>query len=755
MKVCTHINIGSSAAEGATINWGASVAGARFGASESWIPEEISETLEDLQSRIASSETIMAFVVVMKRETRPWLKQHAFVNVGIAQENDAGDSRSYARFDAVAQTFAQRWIDPIFGQTRDQQRAALSATQEAPTISPAEKEVNRRLLIGVGAFACALTGELLFPPLLIPAVVGGVYASLPLYIQAFRSLIRRKKVTLPVIAGLNLIGTWAGGFITAGTLGLTIFMLAQKLVSKTEDNSRHRLVDVFGQQPRKVWLLVDGVEVEAPFEQIHAGDTLVVQAGQAIPADGVITHGAATIDQHALTGEAQPVEKGVGETVLATTVVLTGAIQVRVEKAGCETTAAQITEILNRTSSYEMEIESKALQFANRTALPTLIVSGIAWPVVGFEGAVAVLAANLGVNVKLTGPITMLNYLNITSRHRVLVKDGRSLELLKEVDTIVFDKTGTLTLEDLHLANVHVFNGYAEDELLALAGAAEQRQSHPIARAIKTAAHARGLPLAAIAEAAYQVGFGIQVVVEGQTIRVGSARYMEMEQIGLSAAMRDLQAACAGQGSSLVWVAVGDQISGALELHATPRPEAKQAIARLRQRDLRLYILSGDQAEPTRKLAEELGIENTIANTLPEGKAAVIAQLQAEGRRVCFVGDGINDAIALKKANVSISMQGATTVAVDTAQIVLMDQDLHHVANLLEIAQDFDATLRRGYAAALIPDAILIGGVFLLHFGIYTSIALGTLGLAAGLGNAMLPLLKYRDGNALPERSAA
>jgi Cu2+-exporting ATPase len=366
---------------------------------------------------------------------------------------------------------------------------------------------------------------------------------------------------------------------------------------------------------------------------------------------------------------------------------------------------------------------------------------------------VAILGAGLGYDVALTGPISMLNYLNIASRHGVLVKDGRSLERLHEVDTIVFDKTGTLTLEDLHLAQVHSFNGFSEDALLAMAATAEARQSHPIARAIKSAAHARGLQLMPVDDMHYQVGFGMQVSVDGKTIRVGSARFMEMQEIPLHEEARELQRACAAQGCSLVFVAVDQQLMGALKLHATVRPEARQAVKRLRKRGLRLYMLSGDQLEPTRKLAEELGFDHYIANSLPEGKADVVELLHKEGRSVCFVGDGINDAIALKKAKVSISLLGATTVAMDTAQIVLMDRDLGHVANLLEMARDFDGTMKRALAAALIPDALVISGVFLLGFGVYASVASWVVGLTAGMWNAMLPMLKYRNGNALPEAS--
>jgi Cu2+-exporting ATPase len=724
MKARTHLKIGAYTADAATLNWGT-------------LPRAGEPDIYE----------------VLKREIKPWLDVPSDVGVSTAHEFQPHNSRSFAVFDTLAQNFARRCVDPLLDRYRTRQLQALNETTELPAISPREKQLNRWVLISLGSLGFAIAGHWLFAPLLIGAVIGGVYTTLGIYVEAYHSLVKQRKVNFALLAGLNTLGMWLGGFITPAIFGTAFYMVAVKVIAKTKDHSRQRLADVFGKQPRTVWVLVDGVEVETPLERIAAGDILAVQAGQAIPADGVITRGTATIDQHALTGEAQPVEKGVGESVLATTVVLTGAIHIRVEKAGHETTAAQITEMLNRTSSYQIEIESKAQQFADRAALPTLIVSAVALPTVGYQGAVAILGAGLGYDVALTGPISMLNYLNIASRHGVLVKDGRSLERLHEVDTIVFDKTGTLTLEDLHLAQVHSFNGFSEDALLAMAATAEARQSHPIARAIKSAAHARGLQLMPVDDMHYQVGFGMQVSVDGKTIRVGSARFMEMQEIPLHEEARELQRACAAQGCSLVFVAVDQQLMGALKLHATVRPEARQAVKRLRKRGLRLYMLSGDQLEPTRKLAEELGFDHYIANSLPEGKADVVELLHKEGRSVCFVGDGINDAIALKKAKVSISLLGATTVAMDTAQIVLMDRDLGHVANLLEMARDFDGTMKRALAAALIPDALVISGVFLLGFGVYASVASWVVGLTAGMWNAMLPMLKYRNGNALPEAS--
>ena len=533
-------------------------------------------------------------------------------------------------------------------------------------------------------------------------------------------------------------------------MGNGLYFLAKKILYKTEDRARRTLVSVFDQQPRSVWLEVDGVEVEVPLERVRAGDTVVVQAGQPIPVDGVITRGLASIDQRALTGEAQPVEKGPGDQVLATTVVLTGNLHIRVDKAGEETAAAQIADILNRTGSYQLSIESKAVNIADALAVPALALGGVAWATVGYQGAISILTGNLGWNVKLTGPLAMLNYLNLISRNGVLIKDGRSLELLHGVDTLVFDKTGTLTLEQPHVAEVHVFNGLDADQVLALAASAEQRQTHPIARGILAAAHARGLQLTAIEDAHYQVGFGLKVQTDGKTVRVGSARFMQMEGIDVPEEVRQLQQTCGEQGHSLVLVAVGEQLGGALELHIMLRPEAKSVIERLHHRKLKLYILSGDQEAPTRRLAHVLGIDHYIAGVLPEGKAAVIEQLQAEGKSVCFVGDGINDAIALKQAHVSISLRGATTVAVDAAQIILMDQSLDHLTDLLDLAGEFHTNLKFGIGWAIIPDALIAATVFLSHSGIYTALTIGNLGLLAGIATALWPLLKHRDKREMP-----
>ncbi|MCW5849360.1 MAG: heavy metal translocating P-type ATPase [Anaerolineae bacterium] len=685
------------------------------------------------------------------REAQPWL-DYPMPRFRDAKRvhRPAPTTPTFERADRALQAFAKRWVDPLFGESGDHHLAALGLPVDETAVNPREKYINRHLMIALLTTGATVAGTTIAPPLLVVGALGTLFMTIMPAQNAYYFLTERRKLTTALATTLATVGAWLGGYYLAAALGGVLYQASEKLLFTSQNRARQSLVSVFGQQPRSAWVLVDGVEVEVPFDQVQVGDIAVVQAGQVIPVDGTIVRGVATIDQHALTGEAQPVERGVGDPVLATTVVLTGAIQVRVEKAGQATTAAEIAHIFNEVDSYQLSVQAKATDFGDQAVLPTLIISGLAWPLLGANSAVALLRLPLGSSLRLTAPITLLNYLNILAREGVLVKDGRSLELLAQVDTIVFDKTGTLTLEQPHVAQVHTVEGWSAEAVLALAATAEQRQSHPIARAIMTAAHEQSLPLAAIDDAHYAVGFGIQVhtpitghFVEGQVIRVGSGRFMAMEGLTLPVNLADVQATCAAQGHSVVLVAVGEQVVGALELHATVRPEAQNLIQSLHARGLTLYILSGDQEAPTQRLAHELGMDHYRANVLPEGKAAVIQELQAQGRKVCFVGDGINDAIALKTAQVSVSLRGATTIAMDAAQIVLMDQSLDQFGRLLDVATDLEATQERGFTLTKGMRVALLGGVVLFSYDILWSLVIMWSSTVAGLLNATRSVRKY------------
>ena len=319
--------------------------------------------------------------------------------------------------------------------------------------------------------------------------------------------------------------------------------------------------------------------------------------------------------------------------------------------------------------------------------------------------------------MRTIAPLSILNFLRFASQSNILIKDGQAMERLKQVDAIVFDKTGTLTLEQFQVKKLYACNGFSQDTVLAHAAIAEYRQTHPIALAIIAAARARGFRMPKVEEGRYEVGYGVKVALENRIIRVGSERFMILEGIAIPAEIRTIQAEGYAEGNSLIIVAIDDRVAGIIALQATIRPEAKQVIHQLRQRNLSIYIMSGDQEQPTQNLAEELGIDNYFANRLPEDKALMVEALQNQGKKVCFIGDGINDSIAMQKASVSVSLRGAATLATDTAQIVLMDEDLAHLPLLLDIADRFDENMKKNLMISIVPGAICIGGVFLLGFG--------------------------------------
>lgn len=657
-----------------------------------------------------------------------------------------GKVRTYlAQLDHAYHTAIQTRLDPLFGDTRNQQSTEMATMSGEIVLSDEEKENNRLLAQVVGLMGLAALTRFFVPvltPLCLPVAL---VSSLPFFKRGYHALFVEHRLRFDVLGSVNLLALWFGGYYLVGGFAMVLLSLSTKLIYITQDRAHKNLVNIFGQQPQQVWVRIDGLEIEVPFAELQSGDTLVVSAGQMIPADGVVCEGYASVDQHRLTGESQPIEKHVGDTVLTATVVLSGKIFITVEKTGQETVAAQIGDMLNTTTAYQMAVDSKAEQMSDRGVLPTLLISGIALLLINYEGAVAITNAAFGINARITGPIAMLNYLNLVSRRGILVKDGRSLELLHEIDTVVFDKTGTLTLEQPHVAHIHCLCDLSADTILAYAAAVEQRQGHPIAHAIVRAASDQGLALPAMNDASYEVGYGIKAMIEGHLIRIGSDRFMEMEMLSLPTKIADIQRACQAYGHSLVIVAMDDQVVGAIELSPTIRPEAHAVIEELHKRNIKLYIISGDQEEPTRKLARDLQIDYYFANTLPSDKAHLVEQLQDTGHSVCFVGDGINDSIALKKAKVSISLRGATTIATDTAQIVLMDGSLKHLPGLFDLSREFHHNLQANFAAAIVPGVIICGGVFFVHLGILGSVLIYNAGLLTGIGIAMSPLLMHRQ----------
>lgn len=581
-------------------------------------------------------------------------------------------------------------------------------------------------------------------PALMPVAAGlFAYTAIPCFKGAYDVVVNERRLGVDVLDSIVVVGCLATLQIFPGAVLAWCLSFGRLLVKRTEDNSKKMLLNAFGKQPRTVWLVKDGVEIEVSLDKVERNDIVAVHTGDMVPVDGHIVEGMAMIDQHALTGESTPAEKGVGDRVYASTILVAGKIFVSVEQAGSETASAKISQILNDTAGYKLTSQNKGERLADMAVIPTLAIGGLAFAVMGPFGAVAVLNSDLGTGIRMAAPLAMLSSLALCAQKGILVKDGRALELMNEIDTVLFDKTGTLTRERPEVGEIVAANGHKAQDVLLYAAAAERKFHHPIALAILHKAEEMGLDLPATDDTQYQVGYGIRVGVNGHVIRVGSRRYMEMEGIAIPAEVDRKLEAVHADGDTMVMVGIDDQLGGALELRAALRPEVKDIIQGLRQRGIKhLAIISGDHEAPTKKLAEELGMDRYFAQVLPADKADYVKKLQAEGRKVCFVGDGINDSIALKEANVSISLRGATSIATDTAHIVFMEQGLGKLCELRDIARALDRNIARSWGMIIVPNVICVAGVFTLGFGVGMSVLTNNVAAIGALINGVWPMRK-------------
>lgn len=645
---------------------------------------------------------------------------------------------------------ARQLISDLFSDTRQGYQQSLTVDHNVSTEPDPGLIHKKDLAISVVGLGLATAGALLAPIFYLPSVLCTLYAARKHIENAYRIFVEEHRLDYRAVWAMIVPAALAGGFIWASAFASVSTSVSYYLVTKTENRAKQSITDLFGGQIRTVWLLVDGIEVETPVEQVQVGDTVVVQAGQMIPVDGMIISGSATVDQHMLTGEAQPAEKDAGEPILAATMVLSGRLYIRVEEAGNATVAAKIAHMLGQTTDFKRTLQSRTDRWLNRMALPMIGLSLLALPFVGVSGAVAVLWYYPGSRMIFFGPLSMLSYLQVAAQKRILIKDGRALEVLSEVKTVIFDKTGTLTLEQPTVSRIHCGHEFGEEfagreftetELLRYAAAAEAKQSHPIAHAILQAAEERGLELPPLEDAQYKIGYGLKTQIDGQTVRVGSVRFMTLEGIAIPPSIVTRQEESHVKGNSFVLVALGSEVAGAIELQPTIRPEASEIIQSLHKRGIETVIISGDNEEPTRRLSAELGIKRYFAEVLPEDKANLVTQLQKEGHKVCFVGDGINDSIALKTADVAVSLRGATTIATDMAQIVFMDGTLVQLLILFELADDFSANMRVNLLAATLPSVVGIAGTFLLGWGMTLCVFLYQANIPVGIYNALRPLL--------------
>lgn len=602
----------------------------------------------------------------------------------------------------------------------------------------------------------AAVAQFAFPPLLPASALLFAYTSLPSWVAAKDLLVKERRLGCDVLDVVVVVGCLATMQILPGAVLVWCLALGRTMVKRTEDRSKKMLLNVFGKQPRFVWVVHEGVEVQIPMAQLRQGDVIVVNTGDVMPVDGVIADGFAMIDQHALTGESTPAEKGPGDRVFASTVLVAGKVFVAVECSGSETASAKIGKILADTAGYKLARQHAGERLADTAVIPMLGLGALGFATLGPAGAVAIVNCDLGTGIRMAAPLAMLSSLSLCASKGILIKDGRALDLMNEIDTVLFDKTGTLTRERPEVGVVHACAAWDEASILRYAAAAEQKFHHPIALAILHEARDRGLDLPPVEESELKVGFGISVRLDGRLVRVGSRRFIEQEGIPIGADVAAALERAHALGNTMVLVAVDDALGGAIELQASVRPEVLEIVAGLRARGIKhLAIISGDHEAPTKRLAEQLGMDRYFAQVLPADKADYVARLQAEGRKVCFVGDGINDSIALKKANVSISLRGASTIATDTAHIVFLDEGLSHLCELRDIARNLHGNVRRSWHMIVAPNVACVAGVFTLGFGIYASVFFNNITALAAVANGLWPMRKVAENEARRKRMLA
>ena len=639
---------------------------------------------------------------------------------------------------------------------RSKPGAVVVATKRA--MSTAERDAAGQQRLSMTAAGLTGLGLLGLPALTLAGLPLLAYSYGRMMRHIWRSYRSKGRIMVATLDALSLSFALAMGYFFTASLLLAVYFTAVRLVARTEREAHADFSRIFGELSDTVWLVKDGTEIEIPLSRLKAGDRIAVHAGEMVPVDGTVAAGEGMLDQHLLTGESQPVEKTVGDPVLTSTLVIAGSLQVVVEHTGEDSITGQIARTLEHAATFKHKMQSRGERLVEQGASITMLTSAAALPILGLSKAVALSYSGFGYQMRMAAPLMVLNYLRISSGKGILVKDGRALDLFATVDTVIFDKTGTLTEEVPRLGSIVATAGHDQAEVLRIAASAEQRQRHPIAQAICRHARQVGIALLPLRDTDYAVGRGLKVQLGDadradvrRSILIGSRRFMESRGIDVPADIDVLQAAAAERGFSVVYVAEdGGLLIGALQLIPALRPDAKEAIDALHGLGLTTCIISGDQGGPTRYLADTLGVDRYFAETLPTAKAEHVRDLQQQGRKVCFIGDGINDSVALQQADVSVSLHGAATIAQDTADILLTTPDLMHMPQLVRMSRDLHWRMNASEVMNYGFGVACIGAVLVLGMGVGGAIVLYSGGLLTNLLNSMTPLFLQRRARPLP-----
>ncbi len=564
---------------------------------------------------------------------------------------------------------------PVVGGVRDPHY-----TESRPKT---RKNEIRLFLMGIAALTSYLWILRGLAPIDVVAIGATLIGGYPVFIETFHSL-RHRSINMEVSMTVAIVASLLVFQFTAAVVVTFFVLLSEFIESYAVDKGRATIVKLERSIPRRALVRRNGTQVETDVDTISPGEVVIVRDGERIPVDGVIVKGSGFVNQSAITGEALAVEKMDGSRVFAGSVDESGVLEVRTEKVGNETVFGQIIKLVE-------EAEGRVITFiVTRNLISTISVIVVA-------GACGVAAGT---------PLAIVAVMGGLAKKGVIVKGGVYVQEMSKIDTVVIDKTGTLTLGDPEVTDIVGLDGCSQKQVLTYAAAAEKLSNHPLARAITAKAHELGASLTGTSSSDYQVGKGILSSYNGEQIIVGNTVLMTEQNISLSDDAQATITSKNSEGKTTVIVAHGGRTCGIIGISDRIRNESLSAVQELGKMGISTVMLTGDNKITANRAGEQAGIKQVYSELLPADKVSIIEQMSETGQRIAMVGDGINDAPALARANVGIGMGAGTDIAIEEADIVLMTNDLGKIPTIVRASKQAYGVILQNFYGTLIVDGI-------------------------------------------------
>ncbi len=549
----------------------------------------------------------------------------------------------------------------------------------------------------------------------LSAMAGAIVLAYPIIMVSFKDL-RKGTLSINELVTIAVLAAFASGdYQTAGVVAF--FMLLGEIIeTRTADGARASIESLIKLTPTKARRVKGSQEEEVAAKDLAVGDVIRVRPGDNVAADGVIATGQGTLNQANITGESLPVDKKPGDEVFAGTINLTGVLEIRVTRAGQDTTLGKVHDLILAAEKTKLPFMRIIDQYMGFYTPLVLVIAALVWFFTkNLNNVISVLVVSCPCAFILASPTAMVAALSVAARLGILIKNVGDIELAARINAFVFDKTGTLTTGDLAVSRLAPQDGTTPAELLRLAASAEKYSNHPTARALVELAGEAGVPLAEPKNFAETAGRGIKAEVDGQAIIVGRAQWLKDN--GITEDVMKLVDLNETEGFSLMFVARGGRCMGWIGLQDATRTEARTSLAELLESGVRrIAMVSGDREPVARRVAREIGCEEVAAECLPQNKVEFVRQMKARGYRVAVVGDGVNDAPALAAGDMGIAMGAAgSEVALHSATIALMNNDLRRLPFLIKLSRGTRSVINQNFMFGVV---FILGGLTLASFGL-------------------------------------